>query len=85
MLSWALPTSHMQMDREPELKNHPARLCETGHSSRWRQGPAGRGGLRRGGAGGVPRTRAVTDRALGRRLSLRAVRSLSPLEGGTGL
>ena len=36
-------------------ENHPARLCEAGHGSRWRQGPSGRGGLRRGGAGRLPR------------------------------
>jgi hypothetical protein len=53
----------------PRTDNHPAGLCEAGRGSRWRQGPSGRGGLRRGGAGRLPRARAVADRALGCRLS----------------
>ena len=32
-------------------ENHPARLCEAGHGSQWRQRHSGRGGLRRGRAG----------------------------------
>jgi predicted DNA-binding protein with PD1-like motif len=50
-------------DPGPTLHLHEAVSVDDG------QGPSGRGGLCRGGAGRLPRARALADRALGRRLS----------------
>ena len=48
-----------KMDRERELKIIRRALCEAGHGGRRRRRSASRGGLRRGGAGGLPRTRPL--------------------------
>ena len=40
-------------------EDHPAGLWEVGHGGRRRRRSASRGGLRRGGAGGLPRTRPL--------------------------
>src|SRR6202040_3278591 len=40
-------------------EDHPAGLCEAGPGGRRRRRSASRGGLRRGGAGGLPRTRPL--------------------------
>src|ERR1700720_4478403 len=50
-----------QMDREPELKIIRRAFAKQVMAAWWHQEPSGRGGLRRGGAGRLPRARAVAD------------------------
>ena len=55
----ASPAIRGQDGSRARTEDHPTGLCEAGHGGRRRRRSASRGGLRRGGAGGLPRTRPL--------------------------